>query len=89
MCSCGVINKHLKLSDREWTCLTCGSVNDRDILAANNIKNFGLMKLNYTTTQVMGGESADILRNKMDDAEILVNNREITQLTFKDIAGLL
>ncbi len=42
MCHCGVINKELKLSDREWTCKSCGSINDRDLLAAQNIKKFAL-----------------------------------------------
>ena len=41
-CSCGVINKDLKLSDRTWTCKSCGVTHDRDILAANNIKSFAL-----------------------------------------------
>lgn len=38
---CGYINKHLKLSDRIWTCEN-GHVLDRDINAANNIKYYGL-----------------------------------------------
>lgn len=42
MCSCGVINNELKLSDREWMCKSCNTTHDRDILAANNIKRFGL-----------------------------------------------
>ena len=41
-CTCGVINKDLKLSDRTWTCKSCGVTHDRDILAANNIKSFAL-----------------------------------------------
>lgn len=41
MCTCGKVNNQLKLSDRTWTC-TCGLTHDRDILAANNIKNFGV-----------------------------------------------
>jgi len=49
MCGCGDINKELKLSDRRWTCKKCGVENDRDLLAARNIKKFGLMKLNYNT----------------------------------------
>lgn len=42
MCTCGKINNALKLSDRAWTCNSCGVTHDRDVLAANNIKNFGL-----------------------------------------------
>lgn len=42
MCSCGKINQSLKLSQREWTCEKCNTTHDRDILAAQNIKNFGL-----------------------------------------------
>lgn len=39
---CGTINKELKLSQREWECSTCKTIHDRDLLAATNIKNFGL-----------------------------------------------
>lgn len=42
MCHCGVVNKELKLSDREWACKSCGSINDRDLQAAQNIKKFAL-----------------------------------------------
>lgn len=38
-------------SDRVWTCPECGSVNDRDLLAANNIKRFGLEKKNLLTQE--------------------------------------
>ena len=47
MCSCGYIYRGLKLSNRIWTCPSCGSVNQRDLLAANNIKKFAF-KLNNT-----------------------------------------
>lgn len=40
-CSCGIVNKGLKLSDRVWTCV-CGKTHDRDLLAARNIKRFAL-----------------------------------------------
>lgn len=45
MCSCGVVNTELKLSDRDWTCDSCGVTHDRDVLASQNIKRFGLIKL--------------------------------------------
>ena len=47
MCSCGYVYRGLKLSDRVWTCPACGAVNQRDLLAANNIKKFAF-KLNNT-----------------------------------------
>lgn len=53
MCLCGHVNKELKLKDREWDCHSCGRHNDRDLLAAINIKRFGLKKQN---TPSVGGE---------------------------------
>jgi putative transposase len=44
-CSCGVKNEKLTLADRFWTCHSCGEIHDRDILAANSIKKFGLRDL--------------------------------------------
>lgn len=49
MCECGYIHRDLKLSDRVWNCPSCGSVNDRYLLAARNIKKFGLEKQNLLT----------------------------------------
>lgn len=40
MCTCGYINHNLSLSMRRWNCPACGATNDRDLLAANNIKRF-------------------------------------------------
>jgi putative transposase len=42
LCSCGVINHTLPLSDRVWTCTACNTTHDRDVLAAQNIKRFAL-----------------------------------------------
>jgi putative transposase len=54
MCSeCGEINHELKLSDRKWTCLTCGTIHDRDVNAAVNIQRVGQthQELTYASTQ--------------------------------------
>ena len=44
LCSCGVKNTKLTLADRTWKCSVCNKEHDRDILAANNIKQFGFRK---------------------------------------------
>jgi len=51
MCSCGVINKELKLSQRVWTCNSCNTTHDRDVLASNNIKRFAFTKNNTSGTE--------------------------------------
>ena len=48
MCTCGYVYKDLKLSQRVWTCPNCGRRNQRDLLAANNIKAFAFNKRNNT-----------------------------------------
>ena len=53
-CICGHVNQNLSLSDRQWTCFACGKKHDRDILAANNIKTFGLRKAGQSLLAVSG-----------------------------------
>ena len=55
-CECGVINKDLKLSDRVWECKSCNRVNQRDLLAANNIKKFAI---NNISGQVLSEEPVE------------------------------
>ena len=42
---CGAVNTALTLADRNWTCVGCGSVHDRDSNASLNIKAEGLKLL--------------------------------------------
>ena len=42
---CGWVNENLKLSDRQWVCLDCGCVHDRDHNAAVNLENWGVRSL--------------------------------------------
>lgn len=70
MCSCGVINKDLKLSDRTWACKDCGTSHDRDILASQNILKFALQAYNNKIGQGLSkltpveSKSLDPLRNR-------------------------
>lgn len=50
LCTCGYINRSLTLNIREWVCPECGSIHDRDLLAANNIKLFALRNINTVGT---------------------------------------
>lgn len=59
---CGHINKELTLKDREWACVGCGVVHDRDVNASINIKNFGLRT--YIQSKKENG-----LRNKSSVAQ--------------------
>lgn len=60
MCSCGVVNHKLTLTDRCWTCGSCGIIHDRDLLAAQNIKKFGLLGLTYRTRTERSGEPVEL-----------------------------
>lgn len=56
-CCCGISNNTLTLKDREWTCDNCGTMHDRDINAAINIKNIGLKNSGWGTS----GEPVELL----------------------------
>lgn len=42
LCGCGVKNINLSLKDRFWICTSCGTENQRDLLAAKNILSEGI-----------------------------------------------
>ena len=63
MCSCGHIHSGLKLSDRVWTCPVCGAVNQRDLLAAQNIKKFAFKQNNTArTAEIYDKDCTDSVR---------------------------
>jgi len=57
LCSCGIINQNLTLKDRFWTCSVCNITHDRDILAANNIKQIGLVQSEFTPAESCNSDS--------------------------------
>ena len=57
---CGSHKADLTLKDREYRCNHCGNVLDRDVNAAINIKNLGLLKHSSTDSAVELGEMPEI-----------------------------
>lgn len=67
-CSCcGAINETLTLADREWTCAACGTIHDRDLNAAINIKNFGLKQFTPEGIRVEPAELRRLRRAKKQE----------------------
>jgi putative transposase len=75
MCSCGTINKELKLNQRVWTCNNCGTTHDRDVLAANNIKHFAFAKNNTAGTAEIHacGDMMDVSSSAQETKPSLVS----------------
>lgn len=68
-CECGVINKELKLSDRVWKCKSCGKVNERDLLAARNIKKFALKDYSGQELSVEPVEMSTLVESMKQEAQ--------------------
>lgn len=67
-CGCGVVNKDLVLSDRVWKCNSCGQVNERDLLAAQNIKKFALSSYSGQVLPVEPVESPTLVGTMKQEA---------------------
>lgn len=72
LCTCGVKNKYLKLSDRTWTCKSCNTTHNRDILASNNIKRFAFIKFNTVGTTEINAcrDMKEVTRSAQEDITI-------------------
>lgn len=68
-CECGSINKELKLSDRIWECKSCGRVNERDFLAARNIKKFALKDYSGVECTVEPVEMSTLVESMKQEAQ--------------------
>lgn len=68
-CECGSINKELKLSDRVWKCKSCGLVNERDLLAARNIKKFALKDYSGQELSVEPVEMSALVESVKQEAQ--------------------
>lgn len=75
MCTCGYINHNLTLAMREWTCPECGSIHDRDFLAANNIKRFAFRNINTVgTTEIYAcGDMSEVTCAAHETHELLAH----------------
>ena len=68
-CECGSINKELTLSDRIWECKSCGRVNERDFLAARNIKKFALKDYSGQELSVEPVEMSTLVESMKQEAQ--------------------
>jgi putative transposase len=68
-CECGSINNELTLSDRIWECKSCGRVNERDFLAARNIKKFALKDYSGVECTVEPVEMSTLVESMKQEAQ--------------------
>jgi len=77
LCSgCGEKNEGLTLSDRTWTCLSCGAEHDRDVNAARNLR---LVALKFWETLNAHGEDVRpiVVRHRQTSKKCELINRKV------------
>jgi putative transposase len=72
-CECGSISKELTLSDRIWECKRCGRVNERDFLAARNIKKFALKDYSGVERTVEPVEMSTLVESMKQEAHSIAS----------------
>jgi putative transposase len=68
-CECGSKNEKLQLKEREWACRECGTVHDRDINAALNLKAYAV---SYTV-EAPGPKSTGRPKRKPQPVDLVVD----------------
>ena len=72
-CSCcGEVNKELTLKDRIFECPKCGHVEDRDLNASKNIKNFSIDKSNRDELTRINASGETVSRHLLKEEDTLV-----------------
>ena len=83
MCSCGYVYRDLKLSQRVWTCPSCGRRNQRDLLAAQNIKTFAF-KQRHNTAGTAEINACGDMNPVRDSAQEVHKSLAYGQFTFEN-----
>ena len=73
LCTCWKKNIYLKLSDREWTCFSCGQVHDRDLLASQNIARFAGVQCSEVSLEMFSVEESVKEKYSIDSILVTVN----------------
>ena len=80
---CGHVNQDLKLCDREWTCVYCGTCHDRDYNASVNIKSFGLKALPSDRREVKPADCPPVDERRSSNA--LRSSDRLNQEKFRGV----
>jgi putative transposase len=72
---CGGINAGLTLSDREWACMECGVIHDRDFNASMNLESVAISSME--TLNACGGASSGVIARSRETGSVEAGNRQV------------